>query len=104
MSNISQRAKFAAELGSTPSGAFSLLGTLLFNPVVIIFDNIGLSTAQISVDGGVTVWKTFPAGEALTLDMRANHGIAANYTFPIGTSFWTNGATADFKISYIYAD
>lgn len=104
MSNNSQRAGFAEELIATMTGAPVLIGTLEFAPVIIIFDNQSDDSVAISVDGGVTTWKTFPAGEALVLDLRAAHGLASNYSFDVGTSFYGNGAgTGDFSISYIYA-
>ena len=101
--NISQRAGFAEELVATMTGSFVLIGSLEFNPVIIIFDNQSTVAIEISVDGGTTTWKTFPAGEALVLDLRAAHGLAPNYTFDVGTSFFGNGASGDFSISYIYA-
>lgn len=101
--NISQKAGFAEELIETMTGSFVLIGTLTFNPVIIIFDNQGSASIEISVDGGSTVWKTFPAGEALVLDLRAAHGNAPNFTFNVGTSFYGNGASGNFSISYIYA-
>ncbi|HMD82241.1 MAG TPA: hypothetical protein VKE92_13080 [Anaerolineales bacterium] len=101
--NNSQRAEFAPELLATMTGAAVLIGTLEFNPVIIIFDNQGGASVAISVDGGTSTWKTFPAGEALVLDLRAAHGLAPNYTFDIGTSFYGTGASGDFSISYIYA-
>ncbi len=101
--NNSQRAGFAEELLETMTGSAVLIGTLLFNPVIIIFDNQSSVEVEISVDGGTTTWKTFPAGEALVLDLRAAHGLAANYTFDAGTSFFGTGASGDFSISYIYA-
>lgn len=102
--NNSQRAGFAEELlGTVALGTLSL-GPLLFNPVIIIFDNFGTNAAEVSIDGGTTTWKTFPAGEALVLDLRAAHGLAANYTFDIGTTFTISGTNGDqFSISYIYA-
>lgn len=101
--NNSQRAEFAAELLKTMTGSWVLIGTLLYNPVIIIFDNQGTAPIAISIDGGVTTWKTFPAGEALILDLRAASGVAPNYTFDIGTAFYGNGASGDFSISYTYA-
>ena len=101
--NNSQRAGFAEELLGTMTGSSVLIGTLLYNPVIIIFDNMSSVAVEISIDGGATTWKTFPAGEALVLDLRAAHGYAANYTFDTGTSFYGNGASGDFSISYIYA-
>lgn len=101
--NNSQRAGFAEELIATMTGGVVLIGTLEFNPVIIIFDNQGTASVEISVDGGTTTWKTFPAGEALVLDLRAASGVAPNYTFDIGTAFYGTGASGDFSISYIYA-
>ncbi len=100
--NNSQRGAFAPELLETMTGSPVLIGTLLYNPVIIIFDNQSTVAVEISTDG-VTTWKTFPAGEALVLDLRAAHGNAPNYTFDVGTSFYGDGASGDFSISYIYA-
>lgn len=101
--NLSQRAGFPAELLETMTGSWVLIGTLSFSPTIIIFDNQGSAAIEISIDGGTTTWKTFPAGEALVLDLRAAHGAAPNYTFDVGTAFYGNGASGDFSISYIYA-
>lgn len=102
-SNIDQRAVCAPELLATMTGSAVLIGTLTHNPVIIIFDNQSTVAVTISVDGGTTTWKTFPAGEALVLDLRTAHGIASNYTFDKGTSFYGTGASGNFSISYIYA-
>lgn len=101
--NNSQRAGFAAELLATMDGTNKLIGKLIYNPVIIIFDNQSTVAVSISVDSGTTTWKTFPAGEALVLDLRAAHGNAPNYTFDVGTRFTGNGASGNFSISYIYA-
>jgi hypothetical protein len=101
--NNSQRAGFGAELSASMTGSFTSIGTLAYNPVIIIFDNQGTASIAISVDGGTTTWRTFPAGEALVLDLRAAHGAAPNYTFDVGTSFHGNGASGTFSISYVYA-
>lgn len=101
--NNSQRAAFPAELSASMTGSWVKIGTLLYNPVMIIFDNQGTVSTSISIDGGITTWKTFPAGEALVLDLRAAHGIAPNFTFDVGTTFYGNGASGTFSISYIYA-
>lgn len=103
--NIGQRAGFAPELSLAMTGSFVKIGQLIFNPVIIIFDNQGTGSMAISVDGGTTTWRTFPAGEALVLDLRAAHGIASNYTFDLGTTFFGNGVVGSgtFSISYIYA-
>lgn len=101
--NNSQRGQFASELLETMTGSFLLIGSLEHEPVIIIFDNQSTVSIAISIDGGTTTWKTFPAGEALVLDLRAAHGLAPNFTFDVGTSFYGNGASGDFSISYIYA-
>ena len=99
--NNSIRAVPAPELIETMTGSNVLIGTLIAPPVIIIFDNQGAASVVISI--GDVQWKTFTPGEALVLDMRGNHGIAANFTFDEGTSFFGNGASGDFSISYIYA-
>lgn len=101
--NNSQRALTAPELLATMTGSFVKIGTLTQSPTIIIFDNQSTVAVAISTDGGTTTWKTFPAGEALVLDLRAAHGIAPNYTFDVGTTFHGNGASGDFSISYLYA-
>ncbi len=80
------------------------LGTpLTVNPIIAIFDN--QSTVAISVAFSGVTWKTFPAGEALVLDMRGNHGDAATYTFDLGTQFTVTGTggTGSFRLSILYA-
>lgn len=101
--NNSAVAECATELKATMTGSYVLIGTLLFNPVILIFDNQGTAAVQISTDG-VNTWRTFPAGEALVLDMRGNHGLAPNFTFGVGTPFYGNGASGTFSISYVYAE
>lgn len=86
----------APELRETMTGSWVLIGTLTKNPVKVIFDNQGTVDIAISVnDGGTTTWRTFPAGEAMVLDCDLG-------TFPSGTSFYGNGASGDFSISYLY--
>lgn len=108
-SNLSQRVGFEAErsrASTTFTGSYLMIGTpLVYNPVVIIFDNQTNVSVPLSVDG-TNVWKTFSAGEAFVLDLRANHGTAVNYTMDIGTAFYTNaavGTSGSFRISVIYA-
>lgn len=100
--NLSTRCATGIELGPTPGGGFTLIGILPQNPILIIFDNQGATAVAISTDG-VNTWRTFPAGEALVLDLRGQHGAAPNMSFPVGTAFYTSGATTTFSVSYIYA-
>lgn len=90
----------APELIAAMTGAPATIGTLLYSPVKIIFDNQSTSPVVLSVNvggsGSLVQWKTFSAGEALVLDDDM-------YTFPIGTVFSGNGAAAgNFSISYTY--
>ena len=90
----------APELITAMTGSSVLIGTLLYNPVKLVLDNqsSGSVVLSISLDGGEskTSWKTFAAAEALVLDDDL-------YTFPIGTSFYGNGAgTGSFSVSYTY--
>jgi hypothetical protein len=101
--NNSQRPVFPAELSATMTGSWVSIGTLLAPGAIIIFDNQATVAVAISVDGGTTTWKTFSAGEALVLDLRTAHGIAANFSADEGTNFSGNGASGTFRISYIYA-
>ena len=92
----------APELITAMTGSNVLIGTLIANPTIIIFDNQSTTAVVISING--VSWKTFAGGSALVLDLRAAHGNARNYTFAIGDSFFGNGAAnGDFSISYLYA-
>lgn len=109
MSNLSIRVGFDVErsrAATTFNGTYLTIGSSLnVNPAVIVFDNQTDVEVPISVDA-VNVWKTFSPGEAFVLDLRANNGIAANYSMDIGTQFYTNaavGTTGSFRISIIYA-
>lgn len=87
------------------TGSFQTLGSALaVNPVIMIFDNQSDVSVEVSTDGTNT-WKTFSAGEALVLDLRANHGIGANFSFPISTQFYVRGTagTGSFRLSILFA-
>ncbi len=104
--NNSQIAETGIELATTVlTGGVDLIGTLLQNPVIIIFDNQSLVPIAIYHNQTSDVWRTFPAGEALVLDLRAAHALASNYTFRIGDKFYASGAAGAnvFSISYTYA-
>jgi hypothetical protein len=107
MSNLSQVCAAGTELSVAITTSAVLIGILPVSPVVLIFDNQGTASVAIYVNGtsSANLWRTFPAGEALILDMRANHGIASNFTFPQGTTFYGAGTTGNgnFSISYVYA-
>ena len=105
--NVSRIAELADELvidTAALAAGYNLIGTLDFNPVQIIFDNQSDTAVEISNNGSST-WHTFPAGEAIILDMRGNHGIADNYTFREGMRLFAAGTsgTGNFSISYTYA-
>lgn len=108
MSNNSQRLGWDTErsLAATSfNGSQQNIGTALTeNPVIIIYDNQTDVSVPLYADG--VLWKTFEAGEAILEDLRANIGIASNYTMDVGTQFSTNasvGTTGSFRISIQYA-
>jgi len=89
---------------STLDGSWDLVGTLLHQAAIIIFDNQSTVAIQIGTDAS-TIWRTFPAGEALVLDLRDKKAEASNFGFAQGTSFFAKGSAGanQFSISYIYA-
>ena len=100
--NNSQRAAAAPELIDAMTGSPVQLGPLLYNPTIIVFDN--QSDQGVVLYWNDVQWKTFTANECMVLDMRAAHGLAANYTFSIGDTFFADGGGAgSFSISYLYA-
>lgn len=105
--NISQRAGWATELSATTTGSIQFLGQLTQSPVQLILDNQNTTNSvQLYVNGTApaNLWHTFAPSEAIVLDMRANHGIAPNFTADSGTSFYINGTSGSFfSISYTYA-
>lgn len=108
MANNSQRCGWETErsLAATSfNGTQQNIGTALTeNPVMIVWDNQTDVSVPIYADG--VLWKTFEAGEAIIEDLRANIGIASNFTIDIGTQFSTNaavGTTGSFRISIQFA-
>lgn len=103
--NNSQVCLFGTELSKTMTGSTILIGTLLQNPVILIFDNQAGVAIQIYVNGtdASNLWRTFPAGEALILDLRSQSANASNFTPSIGTAFYGNGANGVFSISFVHA-
>ena len=87
----------------TGGGAYDLIGSFLFPPAMVIFDNQGVVTVEIG-NNGTSTWKTFVAGEALVLDLRGQKANASNGAFRQGMPLFATGAAGacDFKISYVY--
>lgn|SRR5690606_3910380 len=89
----------AEELIETMTGSDVLIGTLQQTPIKLIMDNQSTVSIVLSLsfDGGSSKiqWHTFPAGEAIILDDDLN-------AFPRGTSFYGNGVSGEFSISYTY--
>ncbi len=105
--NTSQRCGWPDELAVAMDGSTDLIGVLTSNPVVMYFDNQSTSSVAVSVNDptGTKVWKTFTAGEVLSIDMRDKAHLASNFTADIGTAFYGTGTnlTGSFRISYIDA-
>ena len=106
--NIAERAEMGVELSITTltgTPTYDLIGTLLHEASVIIFDNLGTVAVGVSNDGANT-WKTFAAGEGLVLDLRSQQGKAQNFAFRKGMNFYAIGAAGacDLRISYIYPE
>lgn len=103
--NNSQICLFGTELSAVMTGSAVLIGTLPVSPVVVIFDNQGTVPIAVYVNGTAAgnLWRTFPGGEALVLDLRCQSGVAPNFTPAIGTAFYGNGASGTFSISYVHA-
>lgn len=101
-------AGFEPERLQAVTGSATAFGApLAFNPVIMVFDNQSDGDAIIGYlnDSGVqTNWKTFEAGEGLVLDLRANHGTASTFTFPVNLQLYLSGSgTGEFSLSIIHA-
>jgi len=101
--DYSKNGALPAEMSAAMTGSWVSLGSLSANPAIMIFDNQGTVPVAISDDGGATTWRTFPAGEAMVLDLRNQQGLADNFSFRKGKVFHGNGASGTFSISYVYA-
>ena len=95
--NSVQQQVLGEELSETMTGAQVAIGTLLYSPCKIIFDNQGTVSVALTTNilGIGKTWRTFPAGEALILDNDLQ-------AFPAGTIFYGTGASGVFSISYTY--
>lgn len=89
--------------GPFTSVAQNLGGVLTENPIIVILDN--QSTVSVGLYMNGVLFKTFSASEALVLDMRANNGLAATYTFPLNAQFSViaTGGAGSFYMSVLYA-
>lgn len=111
MSNNSIRAGWGVENGIAETdltGTPALIVSLPQNPVHMLFDNQTNTYVSVYVNQTTDIWHTFSPGEALVLDMRANHGIADNFTADFGTSFYASGTPSgtpaeSFLITYTFA-
>lgn len=108
MVNNLQRAKLGEEMqrnASTFDGSTQLLGTFSERPVMVIIQNDTTVSVVLKDDPTMTAGITFVAGTKMILDMRANNGMAAFFTFDDGSSLYASGAagTGLFKVAYIYA-
>jgi hypothetical protein len=103
--NNSQVPLFGTELSAAMTGSAVQIGELLNPAALLIFDNQGTASVAIYVNGTAAsnLWRTFPAGEALVLDLRAAAANAPNFSASQNTSFFGIGASGTFSISYIYA-
>ena len=103
--NNSQIPLFGTELSATMTGSTVLIGTLPNPASHLVFDNQGTASVAIYVNGtaSANLWRTFVAGEAIVLDLRAAHAMAPNFSVSQNTTFYGNGASGTFSISYIYA-
>ena len=61
VNNRSQIAELPAELTASMTGSWVTIGTLLHNPVQIIFDNQGTVPVAISNNGGTKTGELFQA-------------------------------------------
>ena len=109
MTTTNNQCKGAAEVTydtSTGTSSYANFSApLAQNPAIIIFDNQSSVTVAVS-DDGTNTFKTFTAGQALSLDLRTNKGEHADdFTWPIGTQFQANcsAGTGLFRISYVFA-
>lgn len=103
--NNSQRTQFPNELSAAMTGSPVLIGTLLFNPVIMYFNNQGIVNISISVNDptGTNVWMTFTPGLTVAMDLRDKAHLAQNFCPDKGTTFYGNGASGTFSISYVSA-
>lgn len=109
MTNLPLDQKLAFDTEMSVAAPFTssaqLLGILANEPVLILFKNQSNVSVFLADNDGSTNGTTMVAGEEIIMDLRANHGIARNMGFPIGTPFFVTGTggTGFFKVSILYA-
>lgn len=96
-----QRVDFPDELSAVMTGSLVEIGSLEDNAFWITFDNTGAVAVGIYVNGSANPWRTFPAGEAIVIDIDTNRGSAPSRLFDKGTTFHGNGASGTFRIAYL---
>ena len=96
-----QRVNFPNELSAVMTGSLIEIGSLQDNAFWITFDNTGSVEVAIHVNGNADPWRTFPAGEAIVIDIDTNRGSAPSRLFDKGTTFHGNGASGTFRIAYL---
>lgn len=105
--NNKQRLKMMDEASvdaSTFNGTWQTLTTLTEHPVIFEIDNDTDVDVQVSDDAGTSA-HTIRDGAVQLVDSRANHGMAANYSFDQGTVISVNASagTGTFYFRYYYA-
>lgn len=103
---IGARAGFDTERTVTGpfTGIAQNLGTPLdFPGLILLFDNQSTVAVEVVVNGNT--WKTFPAGEALVLDLRGNAAHAPTFAADVNTQFQViaTGGTGIFSLAIVYA-
>lgn len=86
------------------TGIVQNLGSVLaFAALIAVFDNQSTVSVQVVYNGNV--WKTFSAGEALVLDLRANAAHAPTFAVDANSQFQVigTGGTGIFSLAIIYA-
>ena len=103
---IGARAAFDTERTVTApfTGTAQNLGTPLeFPAVVAVFDNLSDVSVQVVINGNT--WKTFSAGEAMVLDLKANASHAPTFVIDANTQVQIIGTAGagSFSLAIVYA-
>lgn len=108
MSNPYIGARVGFDTERTLSGPFTGVAQSLgiptaFPALLMVIDNQSTVAVQFVVNGAV--WKTFPAGEALVLDLRGNAAHAPTFAADANTQFQIigTGGAGNFSLAILYA-